>query len=105
MKLNKLNQKIFIGSAIFAGLVIFLHLIMYGGKTIRIDASTSQLGSSTGIGILLLLAAVLLGMEYGLLKMTESKNSIVRILGFVFLAVWILPGFAFGAGFLLFFFQ
>lgn len=103
MKLNKLNQKIFIGSAIASGAIILLHLIMHSGKTIKIDASTGTLGTPTGIGILALCAATVLGMEYGLLKMTESGNSAIRVLGIAFLLIWILPAFLIGAGFLLFF--
>lgn len=105
MKLNKVNQKIFIGSAIYSGVVILLHLIMFSGKTIKIDASTGTLGSPVGIGVLLGLALCSLGMEYGLLKLTESKIAAARIFAIFMLVMGILPVFIFGAGFLLFFFK
>ncbi len=104
MKLNKTNQGIFIGSVIGAVAIILIHLVKYSGKEITIDASTSTLGSSTGVSIMIMFAAMVLGMEYGFLKMTESQNSAIRILGIVFLLMWILPAFLIGAGFLLFFF-
>ena len=103
--LNKTNKKIFIGSAIFSGVVILLHLIMYSGKTITIDASTSALGSPAGVGVILAFAITLLGMEYGLLKLTESKVAAARIFAIFMLVMGVLPVFLLGAGFLLFFFQ